>query len=289
MPCGHRGRPRLCRRGPGRRQFDLRGGAARSCERILRGRTTEPGARERGVALPRIAARRDGGRRGRVMPRLTLIVARARNGVIGKDNAMPWRIPGEQAYFKRVTMGHPIIMGRRTWESIGRPLPGRRSIVVTRNPAFVAPGAEVVGSLEAALARCADAPEVVRDRRSRALSARFASCRTPADHRDRPRLRRGHALFRPRIRCNGARWPASTTRRPRSARSPSTSWTTRAADIAVARAGGGQLPERRACRKPTAFSRTTCPALVADGLRAARKAKRITICGGKRRRRVVGG
>ena len=94
------------------------------------------------------------------MPRLTLIVARARNGVIGKDNAIPWRIPGEQAYFKRVTMGHPIIMGRRTWESIGRPLPGRRSIVVTRNPAFAAPGAEVVGSLEAALARCADAPEV---------------------------------------------------------------------------------------------------------------------------------
>jgi dihydrofolate reductase len=92
-------------------------------------------------------------------PRLTLIVARARNGVIGKDNAMPWRIPGEQAYFKRVTMGHPIIMGRKTWESIGRPLPGRRSIVVTRNPGFVAPGAEVVGSLDAALAQCAGAAE----------------------------------------------------------------------------------------------------------------------------------
>ena len=93
------------------------------------------------------------------MPRLTLIIARARNGVIGKDNTMPWRIPGEQAYFKRVTMGHPIIMGRRTWESIGRPLPGRRSIVVTRNSAFVALGAEFVPSLEAALARCADAAE----------------------------------------------------------------------------------------------------------------------------------
>ncbi|HJW50596.1 MAG TPA: dihydrofolate reductase [Burkholderiaceae bacterium] len=94
------------------------------------------------------------------MPRLTLIIARARNGVIGKGNAMPWRIPGEQAYFKRVTMGYPIIMGRRTWESIGRPLPGRRSMVVTRNPAFAAPGAEVVASLEAALALCADAAEV---------------------------------------------------------------------------------------------------------------------------------
>ncbi|HQR57478.1 MAG TPA: dihydrofolate reductase [Burkholderiaceae bacterium] len=92
-------------------------------------------------------------------PRLTLIVARARNGVIGKDNAMPWKIPGEQAYFKRVTMGHPIIMGRKTWESIGRPLPGRRSIVVTRNPGFDAPGAVVVSSLDAALAACAGATE----------------------------------------------------------------------------------------------------------------------------------
>jgi dihydrofolate reductase len=90
---------------------------------------------------------------------VTLIVARARNGVIGKGNAMPWKIPGEQAYFKRVTMGHPIIMGRKTWESIGRPLPGRRSIVVTRNPDFSAAGAEVVGSLDAALALVADAPE----------------------------------------------------------------------------------------------------------------------------------
>lgn len=93
------------------------------------------------------------------MTRLTLIVARARNGVIGKDNAMPWKIPGEQAYFKRVTMGHPIIMGRKTWESIGRPLPGRRNIVVTRNGNYAAPGAEVVTSLDAALARCTEASE----------------------------------------------------------------------------------------------------------------------------------
>jgi dihydrofolate reductase len=93
------------------------------------------------------------------MSRLTLIVARARNGVIGKDNAMPWKIPGEQAYFKRVTMGHPIIMGRKTWESIGRPLPGRRSIVISRNTALAAPGAEVAPSLDAALARCDGATE----------------------------------------------------------------------------------------------------------------------------------
>lgn len=94
------------------------------------------------------------------MSRRTLIVARARNGVIGKNNTMPWKIPGEQAYFKRMTMGHPIVMGRKTWESIGRPLPGRRSIVVTRNAAYAATGAEVVGSLDAALALCADATEV---------------------------------------------------------------------------------------------------------------------------------
>lgn len=97
-------------------------------------------------------------------PRLSLIVARARNGVIGRANAMPWKIAGEQAFFKRTTLGHPIVMGRRTWESIlaaaGGPLPGRRSIVVTRNPGYAAPGAEVAPSLEAALALCADAPEV---------------------------------------------------------------------------------------------------------------------------------
>ena len=92
-------------------------------------------------------------------PRVTLIVARARNGVIGRDNAMPWRIAGEQAFFKRVTMGHPIIMGRKTWESIGLPLPGRRSIVVSRNPAYSATGAEVVAGIDQALARCDGAAE----------------------------------------------------------------------------------------------------------------------------------
>jgi dihydrofolate reductase len=93
-------------------------------------------------------------------PRITLILARARNGVIGRDNAMPWKIAGEQAVFKRITMGHPIVMGRKTWESIGRPLPGRRSIVVTRNAAYAAPGAEVVNSMDAAIALCAQAPEM---------------------------------------------------------------------------------------------------------------------------------
>ena len=80
----------------------------------------------------------------------SLVVARARNGVIGRDNRLPWRLPADLAYFKKVTMGHPIIMGRRTWESIGRPLPGRLNIVVSRNPDYVAAGATVVGSLEEA-------------------------------------------------------------------------------------------------------------------------------------------
>jgi len=80
----------------------------------------------------------------------SLVVARARNGVIGRDNQLPWRLPADLAYFKRVTMGHPVIMGRRTWESIGRPLPGRHNIVVTRNPDYKAEGATVVASLDAA-------------------------------------------------------------------------------------------------------------------------------------------
>ncbi len=82
--------------------------------------------------------------------RRSLVVAMARNRVIGRDNALPWRLPADLAHFKKVTMGHPIVMGRRTYESIGKALPGRRSIVVTRNRAFEAPGCTVVPSLEAA-------------------------------------------------------------------------------------------------------------------------------------------
>ena len=93
-------------------------------------------------------------------PRLTLIVARARNGVIGRDGSLPWRLPEDLAFFKRTTMGRPIVMGRRTWESIGRPLPGRRSIVVSRQAGLAAAGAEVVPSLDDALRLCGDSPEV---------------------------------------------------------------------------------------------------------------------------------
>ena len=92
--------------------------------------------------------------------RISLVVAMARNRVIGRDNALPWRLPADLAHFKRVTMGHPVVMGRRTYESIGRPLPGRKNIVVSRNPDFTAPGVTVVPSLEAAWKAAGDAGEV---------------------------------------------------------------------------------------------------------------------------------
>jgi len=84
-----------------------------------------------------------------------LIVARARNGVIGRHGTLPWHLPEDLAHFKRTTMGHTVIMGRKTWDSISRPLPGRRNIVITRDPRWLAPGAETATSLEQALQRCA--------------------------------------------------------------------------------------------------------------------------------------
>lgn len=85
---------------------------------------------------------------------LTLIAAVARNGVIGKDNALPWHLPEDLKHFKQLTTGHAVIMGRKTWESLPpkfRPLPNRLNIVITRDPAYVAPGATVVHSLDAAM------------------------------------------------------------------------------------------------------------------------------------------
>jgi dihydrofolate reductase len=82
---------------------------------------------------------------------LELIVARARNGAIGRDGALPWRLPEDLAYFRRTTMGHALIMGRKTWDSLGRPLPGRLNIVVTRNPHWLAKGAVAATSLDDAV------------------------------------------------------------------------------------------------------------------------------------------
>lgn len=83
------------------------------------------------------------------------MAAVARDGVIGRDGRLPWHLPEDMARFREVTMGHPVVMGRKTWESLPerfRPLPGRRNVVVTRNPAWSAAGAERAGSLEEALA-----------------------------------------------------------------------------------------------------------------------------------------
>jgi dihydrofolate reductase len=93
-------------------------------------------------------------------PSISLVVARALNGVIGHDNALPWRLPADLRRFKTLTMGKPMLMGRRTFDSIGRALPGRVNLVLTRDTAWQAPGTVVVHSLDEALARAGDAPEL---------------------------------------------------------------------------------------------------------------------------------
>ncbi len=94
------------------------------------------------------------------MSEVVLIAAVARNGVIGKGGALPWHLPEDLRHFKALTLGHPIIMGRRTWESLGRPLPGRHNIVVSRDAQWQPVGAERADSLPAALALAAGAPRV---------------------------------------------------------------------------------------------------------------------------------
>lgn len=91
--------------------------------------------------------------------RRSIVVAMAQNRVIGRDNTLPWRLPADLAYFKRVTLGHPVVMGRRTYESIGKPLPGRLNIVITRQPDFAAPGCVVVHGLDAAWQAAGNAEE----------------------------------------------------------------------------------------------------------------------------------
>ncbi|RTQ48185.1 dihydrofolate reductase [Hymenobacter gummosus] len=81
----------------------------------------------------------------------SIVVARADNGVIGRDNQLPWHLPADLRHFKQLTSGHPVVMGRRTYESIGRPLPGRRNIVVTRQLDWQAAGVETAASVLGAL------------------------------------------------------------------------------------------------------------------------------------------
>jgi dihydrofolate reductase len=94
-------------------------------------------------------------------PRLTLVAAVADNGVIGRDGDIPWRIPADFAHFKALTLGHVLVMGRATYDSIGRPLPGRTTIVLTRDPDWAADGVLVAASLDQALVLAAEIDDEV--------------------------------------------------------------------------------------------------------------------------------
>lgn len=93
-------------------------------------------------------------------PIISIIVAMAKNRVIGKDNQMPWHLPADLAHFKKVTLGKPIIMGRKTYESIGRPLPGRTNIVISRNSEYKLDGCKTVTSIEKALSLVQNEEEI---------------------------------------------------------------------------------------------------------------------------------
>lgn len=93
--------------------------------------------------------------------KLSMIAAMAHNRVIGKDNDMPWHLPADLKFFKQTTLGKPVIMGRKTYDSIGRPLPGRLNIVITRDPSWQAQGVTAVTDPEAALALVTNEPEAM--------------------------------------------------------------------------------------------------------------------------------
>ena len=95
------------------------------------------------------------------LPSISLIVARSANGVIGRDNQLPWRLPADLQRFKSLTIGKPILMGRRTFESIGRALPGRVNLVLTRDAAWRAPGVVAVHDLDEAFKQAGDVPELM--------------------------------------------------------------------------------------------------------------------------------
>lgn len=93
--------------------------------------------------------------------KISIITAMDENRLIGKANGLPWHLPADLQFFKKVTLGKPIVMGRKTFESIGRPLPGRQNIVVSRNPDYIAEGCDVVASLDAAIEAAGDAEELM--------------------------------------------------------------------------------------------------------------------------------
>ena len=98
---------------------------------------------------------------GPARPLISWLVAASEDGVIGRDSALPWRLPEDLRRFKQLTLGKPVLMGRKTFDSIGRPLPGRTNIVLTRAPDWHVAGVVVVRSIDAAIESAADAPELV--------------------------------------------------------------------------------------------------------------------------------
>ncbi|MCO7224602.1 type 3 dihydrofolate reductase [Pleionea sp. CnH1-48] len=94
-------------------------------------------------------------------PIISLIAAMAKGRVIGLNNQMPWHLPADLKHFKETTMNKPIVMGRKTFDSIGKPLPGRRNIIITRNTSYSAPGIETVGSLEEAIELLKESEEII--------------------------------------------------------------------------------------------------------------------------------
>jgi dihydrofolate reductase len=95
------------------------------------------------------------------MPLVTLIVAAADNGVMGRDNQLPWHLPDDLKRFKQLTLGKPVVMGRRTFESIGRPLPGRQNVVVTRDPNYIRDGITVAGNVAGVMQAAGAAAEIM--------------------------------------------------------------------------------------------------------------------------------
>src|SRR3954471_6012662 len=137
-------------------------------------------------------------------PKIYLVAAVASNGVIGVNGQLPWRLPEDLKHFKRLTLGHPVIMGRRTWESLPAALPGRDNIVVTSQAGYEAAGAAVANSLEGALALCVGEPAErrvgvlgggaggLRDRRPSLVRGVVADRRRTGNDGDPARLRRRH-------------------------------------------------------------------------------------------------
>ena len=95
------------------------------------------------------------------MAKLSLICAMDQNRLIGKDNTLPWHLPADLAFFKRTTIGKPILMGRKTFQSIGRPLPGRQNIIITRDKSFNAEGCDVVNTIDQALKLCVQQEDIM--------------------------------------------------------------------------------------------------------------------------------